>query len=118
MSQSQQRALADLVFVGINRKVAALDCCSGEIVWQWQAPKGSGFVALLLDGDRLIVGVNGYVYCLDPLYGQQVWQNPLKGFGGGSDRPAWGWPIWLRAGWTCTSVPGATPGTSPAASCW
>ncbi len=33
---------AELVFVGFNGKAAALDRRSGEILWQWSAPKGSG----------------------------------------------------------------------------
>ncbi len=79
----QERAIADLVFVGLNRRVLALDRYTGEIVWEWKAPKGSGFVSLLLDGDRLMAAVTGYVYCLDPLYGQLVWENLLKGYGTG-----------------------------------
>ncbi len=76
-----ERKLDDLVFVGFNARVAALDRYSGNVVWQWKAPKGTGFVSLHLDGDRLIVSVQGYTYCLDPLFGQEVWSNPLKGFG-------------------------------------
>ena len=64
-----------------NRRVIALDRADGHVVWEWKAPKGSGFVSLLLDGDRLMVGVSGYIYCLDPTYGQVVWENPLKGYG-------------------------------------
>lgn len=80
---TQQRAVADMVFVGLSRKVLAIDRYTGEIVWEWKAPKGSGFVSVLLDGDRLIVGASGYLYCLDPVYGQLVWENPLKGKGQG-----------------------------------
>ena len=79
----QERAIANLVFVGLNRRVLALDRYTGEIVWEWKAPKGSGFVSLLLDGDRLMAAVTGYVFCLDPLYGQLVWENLLKGYGTG-----------------------------------
>ncbi len=79
-----ERALADLIYVGFNRRVLALDRYSGEIVWDWKAPKGTGFVSLLLDGDRLMASVNGYLYCLDPVYGQEVWSNPLKGYGVGT----------------------------------
>ena len=76
------RALEDLVFVGFNSQIIALDRFTGEVVWDWKAPKGrASYVALLLDGDRLIASVQGYVYCLDPIFGQQVWENPLKGFG-------------------------------------
>ncbi len=80
---TQQRAVADLLFVGISRKVLALDRYTGEIVWEWKAPKGGSFVSVLLDGDRLIVATSGYLYCLDPVYGQLVWENPLKGKGQG-----------------------------------
>lgn len=81
--EAAERDLADLIFVGFNSRAFALDRYTGELVWQWKSPEGSGFVSLLLDGDRLIAAVNGYIYCLDPLYGQEVWRNPLKGFGMG-----------------------------------
>lgn len=72
-----------LVFVGFNRRVVALDRYSGEIRWDWKAPKGGGYVSLLIDGDRLIVNCQGYTWCLDPLSGEEVWFQPLKGFGTG-----------------------------------
>ena len=77
------RTLADLVFVGFNSRVMALDRYTGEMVWEWKSPEGKGYVTMLLDGDRLIVAVMGYVYCLDPLFGQEVWRNPLTGKGVG-----------------------------------
>ncbi len=73
----------EMVFIGFNGNAAALDRKSGEILWQWSAPKGSGYVSLLLDGDSLLAAVNGYTYCLDPRTGQQLWFNPMKGFGYG-----------------------------------
>jgi outer membrane protein assembly factor BamB len=78
-----ERKLDDLVFVGFNSRVAALDRYTGEIIWSWKSPQGSGYVSLLLDGDRLVAVANGYVYCLDPLYGQEVWRNPMRGMGTG-----------------------------------
>ncbi len=75
--------LDDLVFVGFNRRVVALDRYSGEIRWDWKATKGGGYVSLLIDGDRLIVNCAGYTWCLDPLSGDEVWFQPLKGFGTG-----------------------------------
>ena len=80
---SKERPLIDLVFLGFNRRVVALDRYTGDVVWDWKSPKGTGFVSLLLHDDRLIVSVSGYTFCLDPLYGQEVWHNPLKGFGVG-----------------------------------
>lgn len=76
--------LMDLVFVGFNRRVVALHRDTGELIWTWKSPSGSGFPAVLLDGDRLIVSVNGYTYCLDPITGEQWWQNSLPGLGFGT----------------------------------
>jgi outer membrane protein assembly factor BamB len=73
-----------LVFVGFNSRVVALDRGTGELVWKWKCPRGTGIPALLLDGDRLIVSVLGYTYCLDPMNGDLLWQNPLKGLGVGT----------------------------------
>lgn len=76
----------DLVFVGLNSRVAAMNQDTGQIVWQWRAtkPRSGGYVSLLLlDDARLIVSVNGYTYCLDPLTGEQRWYNELSGFGSG-----------------------------------
>ena len=60
----------DVIFVGFNKRVAALDRKTGEIIWQWKASDGHGFVSLLLDGDRLFVSVNGYMYCLEAATGK------------------------------------------------
>ncbi len=81
--QTSTAKVADLVFIGFNKRVAALDRYSGEIVWDWKAPKGSGYPAILLDGDRLLVSVQGYTWCLEPTRGDVVWENPLKGMGVG-----------------------------------
>src|SRR4051794_22818095 len=75
--------MENLVFIGFNSRVAALYRDNGRLAWQWKSPKGSGYVGVFLDGDRLIVSVNGYTYCLDPDTGEQVWFNELEGFGVG-----------------------------------
>ena len=80
---TNQNTIKDIVFTGFNKQVIALDRYSGEVVWDWKASKGSGYAAILLDGDRLVVSVQGYIYCLDPFTGKQVWANELKGFGTG-----------------------------------
>src|SRR5262245_35969061 len=72
-----------LIFVGLNGYALAMDRDSGQIVWYNDQMK-SGYVTLLLDGDRLIVSTNGYIYCLDPLTGQILWNNPLRGYGSGA----------------------------------
>lgn len=73
----------DLIFVGLNGYALALHRETGEIVWS-NDQMHSGYVTLLLDGDRLIVSTNGYIYCLDPMTGQILWHNPLKGYGMGA----------------------------------
>ena len=79
---AKKQTILDLVFLGFNSRVVALDRQSGELVWQWKSPKGrSSHVAVLLDGDRLVVSVQGYTYCLDTASGEQIWSNPLEGLG-------------------------------------
>ena len=75
-------SIDQLVFVGLNGWVAALDPDSGEILWYCSELK-SGPTTLLLDGDRLIVSTAGYLYCLDPQTGQILWNNPMTGYGEG-----------------------------------
>jgi PQQ-like domain len=77
------RTVDQLIFVGLNGYALALDRDSGEIVWSNNEMK-SGYVSLLLDGDRLIVSTNGYMYCLDPSTGRTLWHNPLTGYGMGA----------------------------------
>jgi outer membrane protein assembly factor BamB len=72
-----------LIFIGLNGYALALDRDTGEIIWKNEQMK-SGYVTMLLDGDRLIVSTNGYIYCLEPLTGVIRWHNPLKGFGAGT----------------------------------
>ena len=74
----------NLIFVGFNSRVVAMQRDTGQIVWKWKSPKGySSFVAVTLDGDLLIVSVQGYMYGLDPETGAIIWSNPLTGLGVG-----------------------------------
>lgn len=77
------RSIDQLVFVGLNGYAVALDRDTGEIVWSNNELK-SGYVTLLLDGDRLVVSTNGYLFCLDPLTGRVLWQNRMSGYGSGT----------------------------------
>ena len=81
--ETSKATFTDLIFVGVNARVAALHRDTGELKWSWKAPHGSGAVALLLDGDRLIASVYGYTYCLDASTGAPRWHNDLVGFGVG-----------------------------------
>jgi outer membrane protein assembly factor BamB len=76
--------LKDLLFLGLNGRVAALDRDSGEIVWEWKAKSGAGkYMTLLVDQGQLFVSADGYTYRLDPTTGEELWTNPLKGWGVG-----------------------------------
>lgn len=75
--------LDQLVFVGLNGYAVALDRDTGDIVWSNDQMR-SGYVTILLDGDRLIVSTNGFIYCLDPLTGRILWHNPMSGYGVGA----------------------------------
>jgi outer membrane protein assembly factor BamB len=74
------RRIEQLVFVGLNGYAVALDRDTGEIVWS-NDQLNSGYVTLLLDGDRLVVSTNGYIFCLDPLTGRVLWNNRMSGYG-------------------------------------
>ena len=76
-------SIDQLIFVGLNGYALALDRTTGNIVWSNNEMK-SGYVTLLLDGNRLIASTNGYIYCLDPLTGRILWHNPLRGYGAGA----------------------------------
>jgi outer membrane protein assembly factor BamB len=80
---ARKHPLSDLVFVGFNSKIAALHRESGKLAWKWTSPAGTGYVALLLDGDLLLASVEGYTYAIEAATGTQLWANPLKGFGTG-----------------------------------
>jgi outer membrane protein assembly factor BamB len=76
-----------LLFLGLNGRVAALDRDSGEFVWEWTAKDPDkhravgGYMTLLVDQGQLFVAANGYTYRLDPLSGAELWANPLRGWG-------------------------------------
>ena len=72
----------EMAFVGLNGRVLGVDRETGRLVWEWRSPKPrSGFVSVMLDGDRLLVGISGYLYCLEAETGAQLWANPLTGYG-------------------------------------
>ncbi len=75
--------IEDMVFVGLNGYILALQRDTGDILWQWETQTWKGYVTLLVDRDRIVASVNGYMYCLDALTGEQLWHNPLSGYGTG-----------------------------------
>ena len=84
MSGDQPLSVDQLLFVGLNGYVAALDRASGDVVWKTaQLSSLTQYTTLLPDVDCVYVSAGGYLYCLDALTGDQRWYQPLKGFGTG-----------------------------------
>jgi outer membrane protein assembly factor BamB len=73
----------DLLIIGFNSRIVALRKQNGQMVWSWKSPKGSGYVAILFEANRLWVSVDGYTYGLDALTGAELWRNELRGMGTG-----------------------------------
>lgn len=70
------------IFLGIKGSVIALDPATGRPLWTVHL-RGSSFVNVVLDGDKLYAATQGEVYCLDPATGAERWHNELKGYGRG-----------------------------------
>jgi outer membrane protein assembly factor BamB len=70
------------IFIGIHGDVLALDRATGQQIWRTEL-KGSDFVNVTLDGDRVIAATKGEVFCLDAATGQLLWHNELPGSGWG-----------------------------------
>jgi hypothetical protein len=75
--------MPDLLYVGFNSYIVALNARTGQIVWEWKSTSGHGYVTLLADGHRLFASIEGYTYCLDANTGEELWYNRLSGFGVG-----------------------------------
>jgi outer membrane protein assembly factor BamB len=73
-------ATKDLVFVGIKGAVVAMDTKTGARNWEKKL-KGSDFVSVLIDGDRVLAGTQGEIFCLDAKTGEMLWHDGLKGYG-------------------------------------
>lgn len=74
--------VSDILYIGLKARVHALDKFTGKKIWTWKSKhEFTGYVALLLDVERLYVSVDGYTTCLDALTGKERWHNPLKGMG-------------------------------------
>jgi outer membrane protein assembly factor BamB len=73
---------SDLIYIGIKGSVIALNRTTGEQVWSTHL-KGSDFVNVLVEGEKVFATCYGEVFCLDPLSGEGLWHNRLKGLGTG-----------------------------------
>lgn len=72
------------LFVGLGKRVIALEKTTGREVWEWTCPRAFGQnVTMLVEDGQVFVSANGYLYCLNAGTGRQMWENPLKGRGVG-----------------------------------
>ena len=72
----------EAIYIGIRGTVLALDRSSGAEIWRADL-KGSDFVNVVLDGDRVLAATKGELFCLDSTTGKNLWSNELKGLGRG-----------------------------------
>jgi outer membrane protein assembly factor BamB len=89
---------SNFVFLGLNGSVIALDDTTGDQVWTTRL-KGSDFVNLILNENKLYATTKGEIFCLDSGTGKILWQNPLRGMGHGL---------------VCIAAPGSQPNLAAA----
>jgi outer membrane protein assembly factor BamB len=69
-----------LIIAAIKGSVVALDKATGSQIWLTRL-KGTGFVTVACDGDRIYAATQGEVFCLDPASGSVLWRNPMRKLG-------------------------------------
>ena len=73
----------DVLFVGANRRVRAIEQKSGRVIWEvkFGGIFGDQFVHVFLDRENLFACNKGTLYCLDPSDGKIRWENSLYDWG-------------------------------------
>lgn len=72
----------NVLYIGTNRIVAALDQQTGEELWRTRLSRGSGHpVTIVIKDQKLYVGCYGHVYALDKRTGDILWENTLPKMG-------------------------------------
>jgi outer membrane protein assembly factor BamB len=78
--------IEDMLFVGVKRRVLALDRNTGKTVWERElqgSSMGDSFVTAFLDRGNVYAHTKGTLFCLDAENGRTKWENPLTGCGYG-----------------------------------
>jgi outer membrane protein assembly factor BamB len=73
----------EFLYVGMRGHVVALRKSDGSIAWDADLPRGSTFVPIVQDGDRVYAASGGEISCLDCGTGEMIWHNPMRGHGAG-----------------------------------
>lgn len=80
--RSGGRLIDRYLFIGLGKRVIALEKSTGREVWEWNCPRTYGHaVTMLVEEEQIFVSANGYIFCLNARTGRQMWENPLKGKG-------------------------------------
>jgi outer membrane protein assembly factor BamB len=79
----RSKAVEEHLYVGIKGGVLALRKHDGKVTWFTKLRRGSSFVPIIQEGDRLYAASGGEVTCLDATSGAVLWHNTLKGYGTG-----------------------------------
>lgn len=83
MPTKTKSAISEHLYVGIKGTVVAIRKYDGAIAWSTKLYRGSSFVPIIQEGDRLYAASGGEVSCLDCATGTVIWNNHLKGYGMG-----------------------------------
>ena len=75
---------ADILLLGMKKKVAAIERTTGRILWEQKlsGPQGD-FVTLLCANGYIYAACGGHLHCLALETGQLLWTNKLPGYGYG-----------------------------------
>ncbi len=74
--------MPQVVYIGIKGTIVALDRMTGAILWETKL-KGSSFVTVHLDRDRIFGYTYGELFSMYIATGALLWQNKLPGMGMG-----------------------------------
>ena len=77
----------DIVIIGCNGYVAAIQTGNGEELWRtklWASLLGGSRgldVSVLIDGNKIFAGCSGRIFAIDVTDGKVLWENELSGIG-------------------------------------
>lgn len=74
-------AVPDILYVGIDKHIIAIDAVTGTELWRRKLDHGGSLVTILVKGPCIFAASDGYVFCLDRYMGQVLWTNELKKLG-------------------------------------
>ena len=78
--EKEDNSVDNLIFVGINAYVVAVNKYSANTVWSnYYGGLNGGIVSLHFSKGKILIGNSGKLHCVNPLDGKEIWSNELKG---------------------------------------